>query len=51
MYFLEKLPAKMFKMMITYIDSMQGESKQRVIKEAQQFLDKEDTIPMDILET
>ena len=45
MYHLEKVPAASFKMMIAYIDSMQGESRARVIQEAQEYLNKKSDIP------
>jgi len=38
MYHLEKLPAKHFKVMVNYIETMQGESKTRVIAEAKTYL-------------
>lgn len=50
MYCLEKLPAKYFKIMINYIDSMQGESKARVIKDAITCIEDHSKIPFDILE-
>jgi len=51
MYHLEKLPSKYFKVMVSYIDTMQGESKTRVIKEAQDLLGDHSKIPFDVLET
>lgn len=50
MYHLEKVPASNFKTMLLYIDSMQGETKKRVIDEAKALLEKRDTIPFDQLE-
>ena len=50
MLYLEKVPAKSFKQMISYVASMTGEAKERLFKELQGYLNKEDTIPFDDLE-
>ena len=51
MYFLEKVPAKAFKTMVSYVDGIQGEGKSRIISEARSYLETPSTIPMDVLET
>ena len=51
MFYLEKVPAKLFKLLVSYIDDIQGESKSRIINEAKGYLETVDKIPMDILES
>lgn len=51
LYHLEKVPAKHFKILLSYIDTVQGASKERLIKEAADYLGDKSKIPMDILET
>ena len=50
MYNLEKIPAKSFKILIPYIETMQGDGKNRVRQEAQELLENKTSIPFDELE-
>ena len=50
MYNLEKIPAKSFKILIPYIETMQGEGKTRIRQEAQELLEHKSSIPFDDLE-
>ena len=50
MYNLEKIPAKSFKILIGYIDTMQGEGKSRIRTESQELLENRSSIPFDDLE-
>ena len=50
MYNLEKVPSKYFKILVPYVESMQGEGKNRVRAEAQELLENKGDIPFDDLE-
>ena len=50
MFNLEKVPAKYFKIMISYIESIEGNTKERVLEEALEMIENKDQISFDELE-
>ena len=50
MYNLEKIPAKYFKILVSYVDTIQGEGKTRVRQEAKELIENKKDIPFDELE-
>ena len=50
MYFLEKIPASSFKLLLGYLKTMQGKSKETVITKAKVYLEDKESIPKDELE-
>ena len=50
MFNLEKVPAKYFKIMISYIESIEGNTKARVLEETLEMIENKDQISFDELE-
>ena len=50
MFYLEKLPAKIFKIMVNYVESMHAESKQRIVNDSRKMVGDSKLISYDTLE-
>ena len=50
MYFLEKVPSKNFKLLLSYIGTMHDEMKKRILADATEQLENKEKLPLDELE-